>query len=98
MPPAGDPGRFTLQLLASRDRQAVREIAGNHSEARHMWLYSFLRDGQRWYALCYGVHTDRGAADSAAARLSREGRFSNPWVRRLGDIQALPGVSAVGNP
>ena len=98
VPPAGDPGHFTVQLLASRDQQAVRELARNHSEAEHMWLYSFLRDGQRWYALCYGVQPDRGAADRAAARLGREGRFGKPWIRRLGDIQALPRLSAAGNP
>jgi len=76
---------YTLQIAATRDEDNALRLL---EDLREGALFRFRRDRESWYAVVYGVYTERKAAEQAASSLPAELRAAGPWVRRLADVQA----------
>ncbi len=86
---AQPPGRYTLQVLSSPRREAVLERARRLRLAAPVAVFRFRHQGRDWYALVVGAYPDRASARRAIDALPPDLRNNRPWVRRLGDVQAL---------
>jgi DamX protein len=84
---AKNPDRYTLQLLAVREREALERFVKKHPELRGLSFFEFKRNGVTWHALLYGDYPSLKAAKRAAKRLPKS--FRTPWPRKLSSIQNL---------
>ena len=84
---AQPPGRYTIQLLAARDEQAVLGFIERYKLGSEAAYYTFTRSGVRWYAVVYGSYESNAAARAALDGLDPALRTQSPWVRNFGGIQ-----------
>ena len=83
---------LTLQLSslstpASAERFAAR-IRGVVAEDYPVYVVAYEAAGSVRHAVLVGAFSGRGAAQAAATRL-RPALDGDPWIRRVGDVQAL---------
>lgn len=83
-----DPRRLTLQLIGSRDRNAVLRYIREQEIGNDAAYYGTTRDGETWYVVIYGNYPDRDAAQAALLALPPALRAASPWIRQFGDIRA----------
>lgn len=81
------PDAYTLQLFSVADQAAVQRFARAHPLDGLAW-FETRREGYPWYSMIRGVYPDAASARAAATTLP-EALKLQPWIRRLGDIQAL---------
>ncbi len=82
------PHLYTLQLLATANRDALLAFVSRHKLHAQAAYLSERRNDRPWYTLLYGLYPDRRAAVKAAAALPRAVRELKPWPRRVGVLQA----------
>jgi hypothetical protein len=95
-PPVGDkawiesqsPGSYTLQVIASPNRDTVMSLLAEPTDHR-VALLSFNKDGRTWYAALIGIFASREEATAAVAALPARLRESTPWIRRFAELQSL---------
>lgn len=80
------PGRFTLQLFASFNEQAVRQFAQRHP-GQGIRVFRTVREELPWYVAVTGVYHSKEEAKVAAARLPPDLVKLQPWARSLQSIQ-----------
>nr|MBS0020994.1 SPOR domain-containing protein [Gammaproteobacteria bacterium] len=91
-----DPRRFTLQVVAAQDEQAVGDYIARHGLADRARYFAFRRQGQTWFAAVYGIYASRAQAEQAARSLA-ERINESPWVRPLSDVHdAIRGGESQG--
>jgi DamX protein len=80
------PDRYTIQIAAGRDLQALhRSARGLPPEVERAWFTS-QRDGRNWYTLIVGDHADQERARRAVNQLPAQMRRNQPWIRSFGSI------------
>jgi len=84
-----NPDYYTVQLLASPNPETLDRFIDRHALSGALGRVASERDGSKWYTLVYGSYPTREAAKAAINDLPPSLRESSPWVRRIGDIQAL---------
>ncbi len=82
------PHLFTLQLLATANRDALLAFVSRHKLQAQAAYLTERRNDRPWYTLLYGLYPDRRAAVKAAAALPPAVRKLKPWPRRVGVLQA----------
>lgn len=82
------PDRYTIQVLGTENEVLLRHQIKSGGLTGKVAYYKKLRDGAAWYSLIYGIFENRAAAQSAARSLPAQLRQSQPWIRKMGDIQA----------
>lgn len=85
---AQSPGWYTLQIIASPNRDTVMSML-DEATSHRAELLSFIKDGQTWYAALIGSFASRQEAAEAVAQLPARFRENSPWVRRFSDLQSL---------
>ncbi|MFH7564550.1 AAA family ATPase [Oceanimonas smirnovii] len=93
-PAAGQPaalsrqpaGHYTLQLMASRDKNALNQLMTRHNLSP-AWVYSRNLNGQPWYVLVHGDFASAEQARAAVGRLPAELRAAKPWPKPFGQVQ-----------
>lgn len=83
-----NPDAYTIQLFSVSDPEAVLAFIQAHPLGE-LAFFEFHREGYPWYSLIHGVYADAATAHAAAATLPAGLRLPQPWIRRLGDIQAV---------
>lgn len=83
-----NPESFTLQLLATHEKQNADNFIKQHQLTGDVGYFESSRNGKPWYSVIYGSYTDQAAANSAIASLPASMNKIKPWVRRFDDIQA----------
>jgi outer membrane protein assembly factor BamD len=83
-----DPGAYTLQLLSVSDQEALLAFVQAHPLGE-LAYFETRREGYPWFSLIHGVYVDAAAARAAAAALPAGLHLPQPWIRRLGEIQAV---------
>lgn len=78
---------YALQLFAATSAERVEEVAAERG-LHGMAGARVDRDGQIFYVLLAGVYPTREAAEQAQASLPASVRAMQPWVRRMGGLQA----------
>ncbi len=78
--------RFTLQLFASFNEDAVRQFKARHAglEVKTFWT---IREDLPWYVAVVGVYRNKEAAKAAVAKLPADLVKLKPWPRSLQGIQ-----------
>lgn len=82
------PEHYTIQLLASRNADAVTDYIRKHKlEQAHQ--VEILKQGQRWHYLVVGDYSSRVEADTVAAELINRIKGGQPWVRDMASLQQV---------
>ena len=82
------PQHYTIQLLASRNANAVTDYVRKHQlEQAHQ--VEILKQGQRWHYLVVGDYSSRVEADTVAAELLGRIKGVQPWVRNMASLQQV---------
>jgi septal ring-binding cell division protein DamX len=81
------PGRFTLQLVGARDRNAVEKFVRDHAIEEPYAIFARDLKGKPWYSLVAGDYPDRDAAIAARGRLPSGLERSGVWPRTFDSIQ-----------
>jgi len=86
-----DAGKFTIQLLASQDKAAIKRHLEKLPPDINPFMYRFHRDNQTWMAITSGIYADYGAASRAIQSLPANIRKNKPWVRNIGKLHKIIG-------
>lgn len=81
------PGRYTLQLVGSRDRSAVQKFVRDFGIEQPYAIFERDLKGKPWYSLVAGDYPDRDAAIAARGRLPKRLERSGVWPRTFGSIE-----------
>lgn len=79
---------YTIQVLGTESEVMLRQQIERNKLQNDVAYYQRTRDGSIWYSLIYGSYASRSAAESAAKTLPPVLRNNQPWIRKIGDIQA----------
>ncbi|TVP81623.1 AAA family ATPase [Thioalkalivibrio sp.] len=79
--------RFTIQIIAGGDLEALRRYAGRLSLDTEIAWFRTRRNDQDWYALVAGDYPDLAGARAAVNRLPAGVRRNQPWIRTFGSVQ-----------
>lgn len=83
------PNHYTLQILATANRQAISQLRTNNQLPDRSAEYSFNNNGKQWFNLVMGDYANLESARSAMRKLPESVRALNPWVRRFDSIQRV---------
>ncbi len=78
--------RFTLQLFASFNEDAVRQFKARHA-GLEVKTFRTIREDLPWYVAVVGVYRNKEAAKAAVAKLPADLVKLKPWPRSLQGIQ-----------
>lgn len=81
------PGRYTLQLVGSRDRSAVQKFVRDFGIEQPYAIFERDLKGKPWYSLIAGDYPDRDAAIAARGRLPKRLERSGVWPRTFGSVE-----------
>ncbi len=85
---AQQPGdHYTLQLLATRQRDNVARFVKQHGIEGLAVAFETRRNGQTWYSVIVGSYPDRQQAQQAFSQLPASVQKLQPWIRRFDGIQ-----------
>jgi DamX protein len=80
---------YVVQLYATYQRASAQQFIASHSLAAKANIIATVRDGKTWYVVVYGSYRDRTKAKAAISGLPVALRELKPWVRQVGDLQAV---------
>lgn len=78
--------RYTLQLFASFNEQAVRQFEAAHAGVG-VRVFRTVREDLPWYVAVTGSHRNKDEAKAAIAKLPADLRKLAPWARSFQGIQ-----------
>ena len=84
---AQSPDRYTLQLVAARDRNAIVKYLKRHGISEPYAIFARDLKGQPWYSLVTGSYADRATAVQARTQLPSSLDASGVWPRTFASIQ-----------
>jgi DamX protein len=82
-----NPEHYTLQLVAGKNVDTLRQFIQEHTLSESIALYRSTRKNQPWYGLVYRTFPNKQAAIDARSRLPKSLQRLKPWVRNLGALQ-----------
>jgi len=82
-----DSNYYTIQILAVRRLQALKEYTLAQSIPLDLAYFRTRRDGRDYYVLVAGVFPTREAARVAASKLPKKVRANTPWIRKIEAVQ-----------
>lgn len=80
-------GAFTLQLMASRDKNILIRLAKQYPASARVKVRSFSKGGINWYVLTQGEYAQKPLAKQAVTKLPRSFSQFKPWVRSTVDLK-----------
>jgi len=82
-----EPGRYTLQLVGSRNRASVEKFVRDFRIEAPFAIFKRDLKGRPWYSLIAGDYPDRDAAIAARGRLPERLGRSGVWPRTFESVQ-----------
>lgn len=86
---AQNPAHYTLQLASSTNQALIRKYYEENRLQGKAGYYSFLKQGETWYALVYGAYPTVNEAKAAMAGLPQSLRKWSPWARNIASIHQI---------
>jgi len=83
---------YVLQLFGSHERRTAERFIDQHRLRDQAAIYNTVRDGRTLHIVVIGTYASKGAAQSAAARLSPALRALKPWPRTVAEVQKAAAV------
>ncbi|MBD3671586.1 MAG: SPOR domain-containing protein [Gammaproteobacteria bacterium] len=84
-----DPEHYTVQVLASRQGEAVTNFMKQHGLSKAGVVVSTRKQGELWYYLVYGDYATREQADEVTEALAQRVPGSQPWARSMQSLQQM---------
>ena len=81
-----NPNHYTLQLMASQNRQELVDYINKHKVANAK-IITTCKNKQKWYELTVGKYASKNAANVALAKMPANIQNLKPWVRSYGSLQ-----------
>lgn len=78
---------YTFQLMGSWDHDEVIEFIDKYALSDDTAEFQSLRNGRVWYALIYGVYTDKKSALKASKKWPAPLNTLPSWLRRFDSVQ-----------
>ena len=78
---------YTFQLMGSWDKQEVLEFIDKYVLTGDVAMFESLRSGRIWYALVYGIYTNKQEALAASSQWSAPLNTLPSWLRRFDSVQ-----------
>jgi DamX protein len=85
--PIVEQGRYTIQLLASKNKKELERFANVHHLKGKVQLRLSQRQGEAWYVLTLGEYQERQHATQAVTNLPKDIVQFKPWVRAISDLK-----------
>ncbi len=85
--PIVEQGRYTIQLLASKNKKQLERFANVHHLKGKVQLRRSQRQGVAWYVLTLGEYQERQHAKQAVSNLPKDIVQFKPWVRAISDLK-----------
>jgi DamX protein len=82
-----NPAHYTLQLVAGKNVDTLRQFIQEHALSESIALYRSTRKNQPWYGLVYRTFPSKQAAIDARSHLPKSLQRTKPWIRKLGALQ-----------
>jgi DamX protein len=82
------PERYTLQLFGTSNLDRMVAYVNRQQDISEFAMLTLERDGEPWYVVTYGLFSTAGAARTAAEKLPSSAGRVDPWVRKVGSVQA----------
>jgi DamX protein len=83
------PARFTIQLIAATDREALAEFIQQHGLNDQAALLTVKREGRDWYVVVLGDYPSRAAGRAALQNIPTALRRDGAWIRSFSELQQL---------
>ncbi|ASJ71128.1 SPOR domain-containing protein [Granulosicoccus antarcticus] len=82
---------ITVQMSASRDQKSIESFLqrNRNTLSPPNSIYSFVRNGETWYALLHGLYTGFEEAQTAVQQMPASALTDQPWIRNVGRIQTV---------
>jgi DamX protein len=80
---------YTIQLLASRDKNQLSQLAKRFSGIGQVKIQQFESQGVTWFILTKGDYTQRQQAKNAIQSLPKELSAFKPWVRTMNNLKSV---------
>lgn len=80
------PGKYTIQLVASRNKQELVRLAKRYSSSR-LKVRRFNNQGITWYVLTQGDYVQQQLAKNAMTKLPGDLSQFKAWVRQTRDLK-----------
>lgn len=78
---------YTFQLMGSWDKKEVLEFTDKYALTGDVAMFESLRSGRVWYALIYGVYTNKQDALTASSQWPAPLNTLPSWLRRFDSVQ-----------
>lgn len=80
------PNQFTLQVLATANKNNIKNFAKSHQLKNDIAVFQTIRNGKPWYSVIYGNYATKN--DAALAKKKIASARLKPWLRRFDSVQA----------
>ncbi len=76
---------YTIQIVASRNKEALSKVAAALTD--RYWIYETSRERRPWYVLITGDYPNSAAAQQAISRLPGVLKTAKPFVKSFGTVK-----------
>ena len=84
---AQDKGSYTLQLMATHEKNVLQDYINKITELHHQAAYyQMKRNGKNWYGLVYGIYPSPATAKRASKGLPKF--LGKPYMQQLNTVQS----------
>jgi DamX protein len=83
-----DPEELVIQLMASAQEQALRDVTARYQLPGKVGYFRFKRRGRDWYALALGPFSSEQQARAALAELPSALKVNQPYIRTMASVHA----------
>lgn len=83
-----DPAHYAIQVLGVSSEAALKSFYRAHPLPIETAYFVSRRGADNWYVLLVGLYPSAEAARAGIKELPPTLQANNPWIRRLGDVQA----------
>lgn len=83
------PAHYTIQLIADTKQAPLKRFINVHRLHDQAQIVKVKKQGEDWYIVIYGDYPSVAAANKALENLDSELKNWEPYVRKIGSIQAI---------
>ncbi len=84
-----DPESVTLHVGSLRSEDGARAFIARHEIGENAFYFAIPKGDDTWYSVFCGVYPTMTLGRGAMALLPPEIRKTRPWLRNIGDVQAM---------
>lgn len=87
-----NPAEYVIQVIATSTERGLQSFLTRYDWPAEVSYLQTWSEGRQWHILVLGPYQSRQEAQSMLSSLPEEALRNQPWVRRVGSVQAIMGV------